>query len=176
MAGEKRVGILVVSDRASRGEYEDVSGPAVTAWALGVGLEVAFASVVPDERERIQEKLKEWADELHLDLILTSGGTGLGPRDVTPEATRAAIDREVPGIPERIRAAAPSQVPLAVLSRAVAGLRGRTLIVNLPGHPKAVQEGLSILEPLLSHAFAMVEGKGHEEKILRPSHGGASRA
>lgn len=167
MATEKRLGILVVSDRASRGEYEDLSGPAITAWALGVGLEVAFSGVVPDERERIQERLREWTDKFHLDLILTSGGTGLGPRDVTPEATKAVIEREVSGIPELLRAATSSQSPLAALSRAIAGLRGCTLIVNLPGHPRAVQEWLTILGPLLNHAFAM---------ILHQPHGGGSRA
>jgi molybdenum cofactor synthesis domain-containing protein len=159
----KRVGILVVSDRAAKGEYADRSGPAIRDWAIRMGFDVVNVEVIPDEMEAIARKLKDWADSLHLELILTTGGTGLGPRDVTPEATRAVIERETPGIPERIRLVSGLSNPHASLSRALAGLRGKTLIVNLPGNPKAVEEWLRVLEPLLAHAFDMIEGKGHED-------------
>lgn len=163
----KRLGILVASDRSHRGERPDASGPAIRAWAPGAGFEVAAEEVVPDEREIIRARLREWADGLRLDLILTSGGTGLGPRDVTPEATLDAVDRRADGIPELLRAETRARTPLAALSRAEAGLRGKTLIVNLPGSPGAVGEWLAVLAPLLHHALAMVDGKGHEEAMKR---------
>jgi molybdopterin adenylyltransferase len=160
----KKLGILVVSDRASQGGYKDLSGPAIAAWAGEAGLDVAALEVVPDEQDQIEEKLKAWSDSRRMDLILTSGGTGLGPRDVTPEATGVVIEREARGIPEWLRIASAPGTPRAALSRAVAGLRGRTLIVNLPGSPQAVQEWLETLEPILHHAFVMVEGKTHEKE------------
>lgn len=158
----KRAGLLVVSDRASRGEQADLCGPAMAAWARQAGLEVTLLGILPDERRQIQETLRVWADEQRLDLILTSGGTGLGPRDVTPEATLGILERRADGIPERLRLAAGRENPRAALSRAVAGLRGRTLIVNLPGSPKGVRECLEELSALLGHVFEMIEGKGHE--------------
>ena len=161
----KRLGILVVSDRASRGVYPDASGPAIAEWAAGAGLTVEALNVVPDEPEHIEARLRTWADDFNLDLILTSGGTGFGPRDVTPEATLAVLERPTPGIPEHLRLATAARTPRAVLSRAVAGLRGRTLIVNLPGAPQAARDWLAILEPLLPHAFAMVEGHPHGDAV-----------
>ncbi len=157
----KQIGLLVVSDRASRGEQPDLCGPAMVAWASSAGLKVAVADMVPDEQRQIQEMLKIWADELHLDLILTSGGTGFCPRDVTPEATLAVIERQAEGIPERLRMATGQRNSKTALSRAVAGLRGRTLIVNLPGNPDGVREWLEVLSQILPHAFEMMEGKGH---------------
>lgn len=158
----KQVGLLVVGDRTSRGEQSDLCGPAMVAWAQTAGLTVATVSVIPDEQKQIQETLKTWADELHLDLILTSGGTGFGPRDVTPEATLGVLERRAEGIPQRLRMATGQGNPKAALSRAAAGLRGRTLIVNLPGNPDGVREWLEAFSPLLIHAFEMIEGKGHD--------------
>ena len=170
MAVERRVGILVVSDRASRGEYTDLSGPIIAEWADLARLKVASLKVIPDAQELIQAILKEWADDLALDLILTSGGTGLSPRDVTPESTLSIIGREVPGIPELLRTTTGSANPKAALSRAVAGLRGSTLIVNLPGNPEGVKEWLGVLSALLPHAFEMIEGKGHPHGSELASH------
>jgi len=157
----KRLGILVVSDRAAQGEYRDLSGPAMEQWASQEGWEVAAIQIVPDEQEAIREKLIQWADELRCDLILTSGGTGFSPRDVTPEATLDVLERLAQGIPEYLRTQTGKANPKAALSRAVAGLRGRTLIVNLPGSPEGVKEWLQALSSLLPHAFEMMEGKGH---------------
>lgn len=170
MDAEKRIGILVISDRASRGEYTDISGPAITGWASQAGFKVAAFHVVPDEQQLIKAKLTEWADGLHLDLILTSGGTGLSPRDTTPEATLSVIEREIQGIPELLRTATGTTNSKAALSRAVAGLRGKTLIVNLPGNPEGVREWLGVLSPLLPHAFEMIEGKSHEHGAPLATH------
>lgn len=157
----RRLGILVVSDRAAKGEYPDLSGPAIERWASQKGLEVAAIQIVPDEQEAIREKLVQWADELTCDLILTSGGTGFSPRDVTPEATLKVMERQAQGIPEYLRTATGPGNPRAALSRALAGLRGKTLIVNLPGNPEGVKEWLEALSRLLPHAFEMIDGKGH---------------
>ncbi len=152
-----RVGILTVSDRASRGEYEDRSGPAVRQFvAERLGGEIVQSMVVPDEQERIATILRAWCDEAHLDLILTTGGTGFAPRDVTPEATRAVIEREAPGLAEAMRAASLRITPHAMLTRAVAGIRGRTLIVNLPGSPKAALENLETIAPALPHGLELL--------------------
>jgi len=161
-----RIGILTVSDRGARGEYRDLSGPAIrqiitdqlsalTSWPVAVELE----TIVPDEREVIAGTLVTWADEAGLDLILTTGGTGFAPRDVTPEATRDVIHREAPGLAEAMRAASLAITPHAMLSRAVAGIRGRTLIVNLPGSPKAVRENLDTILPALPHAIELLWGR-----------------
>jgi molybdenum cofactor synthesis domain-containing protein len=164
-----RAGILTISDRSARGERADTTGPAIAEMLLArLPGEAAITAIVPDEAGLISATLIDWADRLALDLILTTGGTGFAPRDVTPEATRAVIQRETPGIPEALRAASLQITPHAMLSRAVAGIRGRTLIVNLPGNPKAVRENLDVLIPILPHALAVLQDApqaeaGHRE-------------
>jgi len=153
------VGILTVSDLGAVGQRPDTSGDAILDWAAGRAYEVVVRSVVPDESDRIAGKLCRWADSGEVDLILTTGGTGLTERDVTPEATAAAVERPVPGIPEALRAAAGPKFPRAWLSRGLAGTRGRTLIVNLPGSTGGVLDGLSVLEGFLDHAVDLVSGK-----------------
>jgi molybdopterin adenylyltransferase len=153
-----RVGVLTVSDRSARGEREDLGGPAV-AEAVQARLPGALVSergVVPDLRAEISARLAHWADAVGLDLILTTGGTGFAPRDVTPEATRDVIERETPGLAEAMRAASLCITPHAMLSRGVAGIRGRTLIVNLPGSPKGAVENLGTIAPVLPHAIELL--------------------
>ncbi|MCD6319105.1 MAG: MogA/MoaB family molybdenum cofactor biosynthesis protein [Candidatus Desulfofervidaceae bacterium] len=153
-----RVGILTVSDKGSRGERKDESGMVMREILEKAGYRIVAYTVVPDEEEIIARQLKQWADELNLDLILTTGGTGLTPRDVTPEATLKVIERPVPGIAEALRMEGLKKTPHAMLSRGVSGIRGQTLIANLPGSPKAVREGLEIILPALPHALAKVKG------------------
>lgn len=152
-----RIGILTVSDRTARGETEDASGPLLRQLVHErLGAEAAASAVTPDERHLIEEVLRRWADEEEIDLVLTTGGTGFAPRDVTPEATRAVIEREAPGFAEAMRAASLRVTPHAMLSRAVAGMRGRTLIINLPGSPKAARENLETILPALPHAIELL--------------------
>jgi molybdenum cofactor synthesis domain-containing protein len=153
-----RVAILTISDRAARGEAEDLSGPAI-AQIVQEPLQASITErrIVPDERALIEAALIAWADGDQVDLILTTGGTGFAPRDVTPEATQAVIDRAAPGIAEAMRAASLQVTPHAMLSRAAAGMRGRTLIVNLPGSPKAVRENLAVILPVLPHAVELLQ-------------------
>ena len=159
-----RVGILTVSDRASRGQAEDVSGPELARLVEEIlGWEVAQKAVVPDERAQIAETLRRWADEDDLALILTTGGTGFAPRDVTPEATRDVIERETPGLVEAMRAASLQVTPHAMLSRAVAGIRGRCLIVNIPGSPKAVREQFAVIAPALPHGLRLLREVPRED-------------
>lgn len=152
-----RVGIITVSDRSSRGEREDLSGPEIRRWAERMGHSVERESIVPDERERIEAELIAYAAG-GIDLILTTGGTGFAPRDVTPEATLAVIDREAPGFGEAMRQRSLVITPHAMLSRAVAGIRGSSLIVNLPGSPKAVRENLEVIERAVPHAVELLRG------------------
>lgn len=153
-----RVGILTVSDRSARGEREDLGGPAVAAAVLArlPGASTAERAVVADDRAAITARLVEWADALGLDLVLTTGGTGFAPRDVTPEATLDAIERLAPGLAETMRADSLRVTPHAMLSRAVAGIRGRTLIVNLPGSPKGAVENLASIASVLPHAIELL--------------------
>ena len=153
-----RVGIITVSDRSSRGEREDLSGPEIRRWAERMGHSVEAESIVPDERERIQAELIDYASR-GIDLILTTGGTGFAPRDVTPEATLAVIDRAAPGFAEAMRHRSLAITPHAMLSRAVAGIRGASMIVNLPGSPKAVRENLEVIEKAVPHAVELLRGR-----------------
>jgi molybdopterin adenylyltransferase len=154
-----RVGILTVSDMGARGLRPDTSGQAIRDILATLDAEIVRYEVVPDERHQIEDRLRRWADEDGLDLVLTTGGTGLGPRDVTPEATRAVIDREALGLVVAMVCEGLKHTPLAMLTRAVAGLRGRTLIVNLPGSPKAVRENLQVILPVLPHALELARGE-----------------
>ena len=153
-----RVSVLTVSDRCSRGQAEDKSGPLLSE-LLKETAETVCYRCVPDEREQIAAALVFMCDELQSDVVFTTGGTGFAPRDVTPEATRDVIEKEVPGIPEAIRYESLQITPKAMLSRATAGIRGRTLIVNLPGSPKAVRESLSVVLPVLDHAIETMSGQ-----------------
>jgi molybdopterin adenylyltransferase len=156
-----QIGVLTVSDRASAGEMEDLGGPAVENVLRSGGLTVARREIVPDDRKQIASTLRRWCDDEHLDVVLTTGGTGLGARDVTPEATVEIAEREVPGIAEAIRFASLGQTPMAMISRGVAVLRGTTLIVNLPGSPRGAAQGAEIVLPVLEHAVATLHGGKH---------------
>lgn len=156
-----RAGVLIISDSVSAGTRTDESGKRLAARLAEQGIDVLEVKAIADDRATIASILKRWADESRFDIICTTGGTGLGPRDVTPEATLAVLDREVPGVAEAVRQYGQNRVPTAMLSRAVAGLRGNTLIVNLPGSVSGVNEGLDALLPGVLHAFAMIDGGGH---------------
>jgi molybdenum cofactor synthesis domain-containing protein len=151
-----RFGILTLSDRSSRGERADVSGPALLQLIQAEGWSVVKQDILPDEEIAIRQRLIEWTNDGQLDVILTTGGTGVAPRDVAPEATRAVIEREVPGLAEAMRAASLKITPHAMLSRVVTGIRGRTLIINLPGSPKGAVENLQIVIPALPHAIQLL--------------------
>ena len=152
-----RFGILTVSDRSARGERPDASGPALADRIRAEGWEIATQEIVPDDFNALRATLSGWADAGGLDIILTTGGTGFAPRDITPEATRSVIDREAPGLAEAMRLASAAKSRHAMLSRAIAGLRGPVLIINLPGSPKAAVENLETVLPALQHAVELLK-------------------
>lgn len=154
----RAVAVVTVSDKGARGERQDASGDKIAERLLAAGYQIAFRKIVPDESDEICRALQHYADVEHVALIITTGGTGVAPRDVTPEATLAVIERPVPGMAEAMRAASLQKTPHAMISRAVAGIRGRTLIINLPGSPKGAEENLQVLLPALPHALDKIQG------------------
>ncbi|MFQ5878610.1 MAG: molybdenum cofactor biosynthesis protein B [Dehalococcoidia bacterium] len=158
-----RAGILTVSDKGARGQRLDASGGAIREMLSSLAAVDAY-EVVPDEAGAIADRLRRWADELALDVVFTTGGTGLSPRDVTPEATLAVVERLVPGLAEAMRQEGLRHTPMAMLSRGVAGVRGRTLIVNLPGSEKGVRENLATILPVLAHAVATLRGEAGDHR------------
>jgi molybdopterin adenylyltransferase len=157
-----RVVVLTISDRGSKGEREDSSGPLIRKMVKDLPAEVIHYEIIPDEKEVIIEALKQSSDQLKADLILTTGGTGMSPRDVTPDATLKVIEKEVPGFSEAMRAESLKKTPHAMISRAICGIRGSSLIVNLPGSPKSVKENLSVILPALPHALSKLKGDPSE--------------
>jgi molybdopterin adenylyltransferase len=162
------IGILTVSDKGSQGQRQDKSGQAIRDGVAEIESAVVKYEIVPDEKDIIAGKLADWADSGMVDVILTTGGTGLSQRDVTPEATLSVIDRSVPGFAEAMRARSLEKTPMAVLSRAVAGLRGQCLIINMPGSPKAVRECLEVVLPAVPHAVDIIKGVVTEHTISTP--------
>ena len=161
-----RFGIMTLSDRSSRGERADASGPALSNLIQAEGWVVVKQSLLPDDEAAIRKRLMEWADSGDLDVLLTTGGTGFARRDVTPEATRAVIDREAPGLAEAMRLASLKVTPHAMLSRIVTGIRGKTLIINLPGSPKGAVENLRVVVPVLPHAVQLL----HDDPASESTH------
>lgn len=157
-----KVGILVISDKASRGERKDESGPIMKEMVKKLPAEVSEYKITPDEKDQIKENLINWVDKLKLDLILTSGGTGIGARDVTPEATKEVIEKDLPGFVEAMRIKGLEKTPFSMLSRAIVGTRKKSLIINLPGSPKAVRENLEFILPALKHGIEILKGETSE--------------
>jgi molybdopterin adenylyltransferase len=164
-----RVAVVTVSDKGYAGEREDASGPLLANLLRRMGAEVVSQTIVPDEQAQIEAILVELADEVQVDLVVTTGGTGPAPRDVTPEATQAVVERHMPGLAEVLRLEGYRKTPMAVISRGVSGIRGGTLFVNLPGSPRAVREGMETLAPILPHAIKMLRGVDteHREETVR---------
>jgi len=158
-----RFGILTLSDRSSRGERDDSSGPALVRLIQAEGWSIAKEAILPDDESAIRQTLIEWVDSSDFDVILTTGGTGFSPRDVTPEATRSIIEREAPGLAESMRAASLKITPHAMLSRVVTGIRKKTLIINLPGSPKGAVENLQVILPVLPHAVQLLSEDPNSE-------------
>lgn len=161
-----RFGLLTLSDRSSKGEREDASGPALARLIQAEGWSVTRQQILPDDESAIRQSLIEWTDSDELDVILTTGGTGFSPRDVTPEATRSVIEREAPGLAEAMRSESLKITPHAMLSRVVTGIRKKTLIVNLPGSPKGAVENLQVIVPVLPHAVQLL----HEDPASEATH------
>jgi len=155
-------GVITVSDKGSRGEREDRSGQEIVSMLKGIGVNIAHSTIIPDEKDKIREILIDCTDRMKLDLIITTGGTGVSPRDLTPDATLEVIDKEVPGMAEAMRRVSAAITPHAMISRAVVGIRGKSLIVNLPGSPKAVRENLTVILPALKHAVEKIRGDDAE--------------
>ena len=153
-----KAAILTLSDKGSRGERVDASGPALEQWLKERGVEIVQTAIIPDDEETIVVKLKEWADSRRYDLILTTGGTGVSPRDVTPDATLRVVDRVIPGFGEIMRARSIEKTFHAIISRAIAGIRGETLVINLPGSPKGAIENLAAVWPAVPHAVDKIKG------------------
>lgn len=159
------IGILTISDKGSKGQRQDKSGEVIRNSVSAMGGKVVQYEIVPDDKGTIVATLSEWADSGKMDVILTTGGTGLSKRDVTPEATLSVIDREVPGITEAMRMKSLEKTPTAMLSRAAAGQRGKCLIINLPGSPKAVSECLEVIMPAIPHAVEIIKGEVTEHSL-----------
>ena len=162
-----RIALLTVSDAGARGERADRSGDLVAEWATARGASLVERALVPDETVEIARRVAGWCDAGVADLVLTTGGTGLSPRDVTPEATRAVLEREAPGIAERIRVLCMNDFPRAALSRGIAGVRARTLVVNLPGSPGGVRDALAALDAIVDHACDVVRGGGERDHAIQ---------
>ncbi|MBV6395751.1 MAG: Molybdopterin adenylyltransferase [Anaerolineales bacterium] len=163
-----RFGILTVSDRSARGERADLSGPALASYVASRGWITSLLEIVPDDRARLAATLEVWCESGDLDVILTTGGTGFAPRDITPEATRDVIERDAPGLTETIRSESLKVTKHAMLSRAVAGIRGRTLILNLPGSPRGARQSLQIVSDVLEHAVQLLREDPASEQGHRP--------
>ena len=163
MAERIRAVVITASDACARGERVDESGAALRELLVELGAEVVAAEVLPDDLELLSERLRLYAERADVNLILTTGGTGFSPRDNTPEATRAVVERDAPGLAEAMRAETLRQTPTALISRGVCGIRGGTLIINLPGAPKAVRECFAVIRPVLGHAVTLLAGRSHEE-------------
>jgi molybdenum cofactor synthesis domain-containing protein len=155
-------GIITVSDKGSQGQREDLSGPAIAEMLAGAAISIKLAIIIPDETEKIKEAIIDFADVKHLDLIVTTGGTGVSPRDLTPDATLEVIDKQIPGMAEAMRQKSMQVTPHAMISRAVVGIRGKSLILNLPGSPKGAKENLAVVLPALKHAIDKIKGDDSE--------------
>ena len=163
MPTQIRAVVITASDASARGERKDESGQTLAQLLEGIGAEIVAARIVPDDLEPLSDLLREFADRPDVNLVITTGGTGLAPRDNTPEATLQIIEREAPGLAEAMRIETLKQTPMAMISRGVCGIRSGTLIINLPGSPKAVRESFAVIAPVLNHAIALLAGNTHHE-------------
>lgn len=163
-----KAAVMTMSDAGAKGEREDTSGDRIVEFLQGIKADILERTMIPDERDQIKANLSRFADDLRVDLVLTTGGTGITPRDVTPDATAEVVDYQVPGIAEAMRTYSLQKTPFGMLSRQVVGVRGRTLIINLPGSPKAVTECLEVLQPVLPHAVDMVRGAHVDHNPSKP--------